>query len=175
MNVSIPDKSYFRIGEVSRLLSVQPYVIRYWESEFKTVRPIRTRSDQRLYRHKDVEELLLIRKLLYEENFTINGARKQLRKMRGEEADFRPRTGGKSSSHEIREGFAGDPGTRQLDPRLHESNKKADGNLRVSIGLFVVNRLNRPSSSLPAGGTTEKTSRCAAAISCLPAWTPSAG
>jgi DNA-binding transcriptional MerR regulator len=85
MDGSIPDKTYFRIGEVSRLLHVQPYVIRYWESEFKTVKPIRTRSDQRLYRHRDVEELLLIRKLLYSENFTINGARKQLRKMRGEE------------------------------------------------------------------------------------------
>ncbi len=85
MTVSIPDKSYFRIGEVSRLLGVQPYVIRYWETEFKTVKPIRTRSDQRLYRHKDVEELLMIRKLLYEENFTINGARKQLHKLRGEE------------------------------------------------------------------------------------------
>ena len=82
MDKSIPDKSYFRIGEVSRLLGVQPYVIRYWESEFKTVRPIRTRSDQRLYRHRDVEELLTIRKLLYEENFTINGARKQLQRMR---------------------------------------------------------------------------------------------
>jgi DNA-binding transcriptional MerR regulator len=85
MDESIPDKSYFRIGEVSRLLHVPPYVIRYWESEFKTVKPIRTRSDQRLYRHRDVEELLLIRKLLYKENFTINGARKQLRKLRGEE------------------------------------------------------------------------------------------
>jgi DNA-binding transcriptional MerR regulator len=85
MNESIPDKSFFRIGEVSRLLGVQPYVIRYWETEFKTVRPIRTRSDQRLYRHRDVEELLTIRKLLYDENFTINGARKQLRKVRGEE------------------------------------------------------------------------------------------
>ena len=86
MNVSIPDKSYFRIGEVSRLLGVQPYVIRYWESEFKTVRPIRTRSDQRLYRHRDVRELLMIRQLLYDENFTINGARKRLAKLRTEEA-----------------------------------------------------------------------------------------
>jgi DNA-binding transcriptional MerR regulator len=85
MNGSIPDKSYFRIGEVARLLNVQPYVIRYWESEFKTVRPVRTRSDQRLYRRKDVEELQLIKKLLYEENFTINGARKQLSKMRSDE------------------------------------------------------------------------------------------
>jgi DNA-binding transcriptional MerR regulator len=85
MDGSIPDKTYFRIGEVGRLLNVQPYVIRYWESEFKTVRPIRTRSDQRLYRRQDVAQLLLIRKLLYEEKFTINGARKQLQKMRGEE------------------------------------------------------------------------------------------
>jgi DNA-binding transcriptional MerR regulator len=90
MNVSIPDKSYFRIGEVSRLLGVPPYVVRYWESEFKTVRPIRTRSDQRLYRRKDVEELLTIRKLLYEENFTINGARKRLHKMRGSETAVGP-------------------------------------------------------------------------------------
>jgi len=87
MDGSIPDKSYFRIGEVSKLLNVQPYVIRYWESEFKTVRPIRTRSDQRLYRRRDVEELLVIRKLLYREKFTINGARKQLRKIRGEETE----------------------------------------------------------------------------------------
>lgn len=87
MDRSIPDKSYFRIGEVSRLLDVQPYVIRYWESEFKTVRPIRTRSDQRLYRRRDVEELLTIKKLLYEEKFTINGARKQLQKMRAEGGD----------------------------------------------------------------------------------------
>jgi DNA-binding transcriptional MerR regulator len=94
MDESIPDKSYFRIGEVARLLKVQPYVVRYWESEFKTVRPIRTRSDQRLYRRKDVEELMLIRKLLYEENFTINGARKQLRKIRSEETLPPPPAGG---------------------------------------------------------------------------------
>ena len=85
MDGSIPDKSYFRIGEVSKILNVQPYVVRYWESEVKTVRPIRTRSDQRLYRRRDVLELLTIKKLLYEENFTINGARKQLRKLRVEE------------------------------------------------------------------------------------------
>jgi DNA-binding transcriptional MerR regulator len=85
MEGSIPDKHYFRIGEVGKLLNVQPYVVRYWESEFKSVRPVRTRSDQRLYRKKDVEELMLIRKLLYEENFTIHGARKQLRKLRSEE------------------------------------------------------------------------------------------
>ncbi|MEA1971104.1 MAG: MerR family transcriptional regulator [Thermodesulfobacteriota bacterium] len=74
----IPDKNYFRIGEVSKILGVEPYVVRYWESEFKTVRPARTRSDQRLYRRKDVEQLLTIKNLLYEEMFTISGARKKL-------------------------------------------------------------------------------------------------
>lgn len=74
----IPDKNYFRIGEVSKILGVEPYVVRYWESEFKTVRPVRTRSDQRLYRKKDVEQLLTIKNLLYGEMFTIAGARKKL-------------------------------------------------------------------------------------------------
>ncbi len=76
--MAIPDKNYFRIGEVGKILGVEPYVVRYWESEFKTVRPIRTRSDQRLYRKKDVEQLLEIKNLLYEEMFTIAGARKHL-------------------------------------------------------------------------------------------------
>jgi DNA-binding transcriptional MerR regulator len=80
MTGEIPEKNYFRIGEVSRILDVQPYVIRYWESEFRSVRPVRTRSDQRLYRRRDVEELVAIKKLLYEERFTINGARKQLQR-----------------------------------------------------------------------------------------------
>ena len=80
MKGEISEKNYYRIGEVSRILDVQPYVIRYWESEFRSVRPIRTRSDQRLYRRRDVEELAAIKKLLYEERFTINGARKQLQR-----------------------------------------------------------------------------------------------
>jgi len=74
----IPDKNYFRIGEVGRILGVEPYVVRYWESEFRTVRPIRTRSDQRLYRRQDVEQLMEIKKLLYEDLFTIAGAKKRL-------------------------------------------------------------------------------------------------
>lgn len=82
MHKTIPDKAYFRIGEVSRILEVEPYVIRYWESMFKTVRPERTRSDQRRYRRKDVEELLIIKDLLYGQRFTIAGAKKQLRQIR---------------------------------------------------------------------------------------------
>ena len=86
--MAIPDKNYFRIGEVGKILGVEPYVVRYWESEFKTVRPIRTKSDQRLYRRKDVEQLLEIKNLLYEEMFTIAGAKKRLACLnkRGEES-----------------------------------------------------------------------------------------
>ena len=85
METLIPEKAYFRIGEVSKILEVEPYVIRYWESEFHTVKPVRTRTAQRLYRRKDVQELLIIRDLLYTQRFTIDGARKQLVRLRGEQ------------------------------------------------------------------------------------------
>ena len=67
----LPDKPYFKIGEAARLCAVKPYVLRYWETEFKSVRPQKTRSQQRLYRKRDVELLLKIRHLLYEKRFTI--------------------------------------------------------------------------------------------------------
>jgi len=82
METIIPEKAYFRIGEVSKLLNVEPYVIRYWETEFKTVNPVRTKTAQRLYRKKDVQELVTIKNLLYSQRFTIDGAKKQLHKLR---------------------------------------------------------------------------------------------
>jgi DNA-binding transcriptional MerR regulator len=78
MDASIPDKVYFRIGEVSKILGVEPYVVRYWESEFKAIRPVRTTSDQRLYRRQDVEMFLTIKKLLYVDHYTILGAKRKL-------------------------------------------------------------------------------------------------
>ena len=81
----IPDKPYFKIGEAARLCAVKPYVLRYWETEFRSVRPQKTRSQQRLYRRKDVELLLKIRQLLYAQRFTIEGARARLREMGHEE------------------------------------------------------------------------------------------
>jgi len=83
METIIPEKAYFRIGEVSKILNVETYVIRYWETEFRTVSPVRTKTAQRLYRKKDVLELLTIKNLLYSQRFTIDGAKKQLLKMRG--------------------------------------------------------------------------------------------
>ena len=77
----IPDKPFFKIGEAARLCAVKPYVLRYWETEFSSIRPKKTRSQQRLYQRKDVELLLRIRHLLYDERFTIEGARTRLREL----------------------------------------------------------------------------------------------
>jgi DNA-binding transcriptional MerR regulator len=74
-----PGKRYFRIGEVSRITDVKPYVLRYWESEFRWMAPQKSRSKQRLYRRRDIDMILLIKKLLYEQRYTIAGARKKLR------------------------------------------------------------------------------------------------
>lgn len=74
----IPDKLYFKIGEVSELLGVEPYVLRYWESEFPGLSPKKSGTGHRLYRRKDVELLLRIKHLLYEKRFTIEGARQSL-------------------------------------------------------------------------------------------------
>ena len=76
--IVIPDKLYFRIGEVSRLTATKTYVLRYWETEFPTLKPVKSRSGHRLYRRQDLESVVEIKRLLYEKGFTIEGARKQL-------------------------------------------------------------------------------------------------
>jgi DNA-binding transcriptional MerR regulator len=77
--MEIPDdKRYFRIGEASRIIGVEPYVLRYWESEFPQLRPRRADSNQRTYQRKDLETLFRIKKLLYVEKMTIQGAKRRL-------------------------------------------------------------------------------------------------
>jgi len=75
---AIPDKLYFRIGEVEQIAGVPAYVLRYWESEFKLLRPKKNPAGQRLYRKRDVELVLRIKSLLYEERLTLEGAKKRL-------------------------------------------------------------------------------------------------
>jgi DNA-binding transcriptional MerR regulator len=75
----LPNKLYFRIGEVAKIVGVKPYVLRYWETEFSILKPGKTPSRHRLYRRRDVEMLLEIKTLLYEEGFTIAGAKKKLK------------------------------------------------------------------------------------------------
>ena len=78
-DIIVPDKLYFRIGEVSRLCRLPAYVLRFWETEFPQLKPVKSSTGQRMYRRKDVDAVLRIKKLLYEEGFTIAGARQQLR------------------------------------------------------------------------------------------------
>ena len=90
----LPDKLYFKIGEVARIVGVKPYVLRYWETEFSMVKPGKTPSRHRLYRRRDVEMLLEIKRLLYSEGYTIAGAKKRLKETQKEEPDrlFLPMT-----------------------------------------------------------------------------------
>jgi len=77
--VIIPDKLYFRIGEVAGLCRLPAYVLRFWETEFPQLKPVKSSTGQRMYRKRDVESVVKIKKLLYEDGFTIAGARVQLR------------------------------------------------------------------------------------------------
>jgi DNA-binding transcriptional MerR regulator len=78
MDRQIPNKLFFKIGEVCEITDTQPYVLRYWESEFPALAPAKNSSGQRIYRRKDIETVLRIKQLLYEEGFTIAGAKKRL-------------------------------------------------------------------------------------------------
>ena len=75
----VPDKPYFKIGEVADIVGVKASVLRYWETEFRSIKPEKTRTNQRVYSRKGVERILRIRELLYDQGFTIAGARKKLR------------------------------------------------------------------------------------------------
>jgi DNA-binding transcriptional MerR regulator len=83
----LPEKIYFKIGEVSEIVGVEPYVLRYWETEFDLLKPSKAPSKHRLYKKRDVELLLDIKRLLYTEGFTIDGARKKLKETKKEEKD----------------------------------------------------------------------------------------
>lgn len=78
-DVIIPERLYFRIGEVARLCKLPAYVLRFWETEFPQLKPVKGSTGQRMYRRKDVENVLRIKRLLYEQGFTIAGARQHLR------------------------------------------------------------------------------------------------
>ena len=79
VEIIIPDKLYFRIGEVASLCRLPAYVLRFWETEFPQLKPVKSSTGQRMYRRRDVESVVRIKKLLYEDGFTIAGARVQLR------------------------------------------------------------------------------------------------
>jgi DNA-binding transcriptional MerR regulator len=115
----IPDKLYFRIGEVARLCSVAPYVLRFWETEFTQLKPNKSGTGQRLYRRRDVEMALRVKRLLYDEGYTIAGARQAI------QAETRSKRG--SGQPEL-------PLPQQLlEARLHKVRKE----LREILGMLA--------------------------------------
>lgn len=88
MDLDIPEKLYFKIGEVADLTGIKPHILRYWETEFGPFRPTKSRGRQRLFRRKDIELVLQLKDLLYNQGFTIAGAKKKLREIstEGDEA-----------------------------------------------------------------------------------------
>ena len=110
--VIIPDKLYFRIGEVSKLAKLPAYVLRFWETEFPQLRPNKGSTGQRMYRRRDVENTLLIKKLLYEDGYTIAGAREKLR------ADLKP-----GKDQVVLPFTSGQPNTAQLKHVRQELNE----------------------------------------------------
>ena len=84
---NIPDKLFFRIGEVCKIVDIEPFVLRFWETEFPNLAPEKSKSGHRVYKRKDIEKVLRIKELLYERGYTIAGARKQLARTRAPKQD----------------------------------------------------------------------------------------
>src|ERR1700761_1569547 len=120
----IPDKLYFRIGEVARLCSVAPYVLRFWETEFSQLRPNKSGTGQRLYRRRDVEMALRVKRLLYDEGYTIAGARQAI------QAETRNKRGGQSELPLPQQQQA----AQRAEARLHKVRKE----LREILNILSV-------------------------------------
>ena len=105
----IPDKLYFRIGEVARICRLPAYVLRFWETEFPLLKPVKSSTGQRMYRQRDVENVLRIKRLLYDQGYTIAGARQHL-KMEAKPAQLQsglpfPKKGSPESLKKVRQGL----------------------------------------------------------------------
>jgi DNA-binding transcriptional MerR regulator len=121
---ALPNKLYFRIGEVAGIVGVEPHVLRYWEREFRSIRPSKSARGQRVYSRRDVENLLRVRELLYTQGFTIAGARKQLLHPRAA-APAEEASGGKPPSIP--------PPSNDGDANPPEPDPPPDGNLRETL------------------------------------------
>lgn len=117
--VQIPDKLYFKIGEVARLVGVEPYVLRYWESEFPQITPVKSQAKQRLYKREDVELIAAIKELLYDQKFTIDGARKRLTQAKGSRKDI---TRQQQIALDLEAGEFGSLGQDPVSPRVENSD-----------------------------------------------------
>ncbi len=117
----IPEKSLFRIGEVSRLTGTKAFVLRFWESEFPTLQPVKSPTGQRLYRREDIETVFEIKRLLYEEGFTIAGARKHLAERNGSVAS--EPANGEAAARTVTEISAPAPAPARREPAARTHRK----------------------------------------------------
>src|SRR5580693_10241451 len=115
----VPEKNFFRIGEASRLTSTKPFVLRYWETEFPMLQPVKSPKGHRLYRREDIETVFTIKRLLYDEGFTIAGARRHLR----DQALGGNGMNGGAAAAETK-GRNGESATQAISPPLATLNRK---------------------------------------------------
>jgi DNA-binding transcriptional MerR regulator len=129
-----PDKNLFRIGEVSRLTATKPFVLRFWETEFPMLQPVKSPKGHRLYRREDIDTVFVIKRLLYDEGFTIAGARRHLRDQAGEPEGANGRNGsrGEAESGDARTGMQMESRTT-ISPQLSMLNRKTLLDLRDSL------------------------------------------
>src|SRR5579862_7473430 len=127
-DLTIPDKSLFRIGEVSRVTSTKPFVLRYWETEFPMLQPVKSPKGHRLYRREDIETVFTIKRLLYDEGFTIAGARRHLR----DQSHGKNGTNGGAASSEADE-QGGESAPQAMSGQLAMLNRKTLLDLRDSL------------------------------------------
>jgi DNA-binding transcriptional MerR regulator len=125
---AIPDKSLFRIGEVSRVTSTKPFVLRYWETEFPMLQPVKSPKGHRLYRREDIDTVFTIKRLLYDEGFTIAGARRHLR----DQAHGANGTNGGATAAEAK-GHGEEPTPQPMSSQLASLNRKTLLDLRDSL------------------------------------------
>jgi DNA-binding transcriptional MerR regulator len=125
---AIPDKSLFRIGEASRLTSTKPFVLRYWETEFPMLQPVKSPKGHRLYRREDIETVFTIKRLLYDEGFTIAGARRHLR---DQSLGAKGTNGGAAAAEAEWHGAESAP--QAMSPQLATLNRKTLLDLRDSL------------------------------------------
>jgi DNA-binding transcriptional MerR regulator len=129
---AMPEKSVFRIGEVSRLTSTKPFVLRYWETEFPMLQPVKSPKGHRLYRRDDIETVFTIKRLLYDEGFTIAGARRHLRDQAlGTDGANVAASGGFTAAGA--EAHGADAAAQALSAQLATLNRKTLMDLRDSL------------------------------------------
>ncbi len=140
MQRPIPNKLFFKIGEVCEITDTQPYVLRYWESEFQALAPAKNSSGQRIYRRRDIETVLRIKQLLYEEGFTIAGAKKRLEAELTGKGDT---PGSAAAAAAAAEALAAEEGATQAAPNAQGNSVIKEIRLQLREILTLLERDDR--------------------------------